>query len=621
MFMRAAATSSAMTLVVTGAVGIAPEKPKVESRKVALASAPAEVLRKGWSRTITLDEPAEMAGFDWNGKTEGAMSLRVKDSDGWRDWVTLHANPDEGPDPSSIEYNQDSSTPPVWIGRGVEQIQVRVEEGDLRDAKMTLIHSPTPRASSLDQAQAFPAQPRIYSRGEWAADESWRSVSTGCDGNPSYAASLRNAFVHHTVSANTYTAEEVPAMLRGIYQYHVFGNGWCDIGYNFLIDRFGRVFEGRAGGIDRAVIGAHSGGFNTGSTGIALMGTHTSTQVPSSTRSSLHSLLAWKFMYHGVDARQRIQVTSGGSTRYAAGTVVALDTISGHRDVSLTQCPGDLAYPLLPGLRPEVQATMMATPPYPLPGWTPAASGPGLLVLDGYGGLHPAGSQQAMGSGGFWWWMIARGVVSGRIGGYVVDGYGALHPFGGAAPRVNSGYWSGWDIVRGVTHGPVDGSGWVLDAYGGLHPYGGAPLLADGPYWNGWDIARGVAATPTGTGGYLLDGFGGVHPFGTAPAVTATGYWNGWDIARAIAVRPDGQSGYVLDGFGGLHPFGGAPRLSGDTYIGRDASRALVLTEDGDGGWVVDSEGFVRTFGNAPPLKTSLTWTGLGATRGAVLSP
>ena len=79
-------------------------------------------------------------------------------------------------------------------------------------------------------------------------------------------------FVHHTDTPNGYTLDDVPAILRSIQTYHVRSNGWNDIGYNFLVDAYGRIFEGRAGGIDRPVIGAHTGGFNTGSVGIAVLG-------------------------------------------------------------------------------------------------------------------------------------------------------------------------------------------------------------------------------------------------------------------------------------------------------------------------------------------------------------
>ena len=110
--------------------------------------------------------------------------------------------------------------------------------------------------------------PAIVSRAAWGANESIRRAP------PSYAPSVRFAIVHHTAGTNTYSRDEAAAIVRGIQLYHVRGNGWNDIGYNFLVDRFGTIYEGRYGGVDRNVVGAHALGFNTGSTGIALLGTY-----------------------------------------------------------------------------------------------------------------------------------------------------------------------------------------------------------------------------------------------------------------------------------------------------------------------------------------------------------
>ena len=108
--------------------------------------------------------------------------------------------------------------------------------------------------------------PQIVSRTSWKADEEIRRAP------PRYAGAVYFAVVHHTAGSNTYSRAASPAIVRAIELYHVRGNGWNDIGYNFLVDRYGQVFEGRAGGIDRNVIGAHAEGFNTGSVGVAVIG-------------------------------------------------------------------------------------------------------------------------------------------------------------------------------------------------------------------------------------------------------------------------------------------------------------------------------------------------------------
>lgn len=616
---RLASAGGGVALILTG-VAAPPAAPRahVEGTTIRLTAA-----GPGWSRVIRMPRPAEVVGFDWEGAAPGGIDLRVWGTGRPGPWTHVEGNPEEGPDLTSLEHRGRTGTAPVWVGSGARRIEVRVVEGRLSGFRLHAVHSEVPASPwGAAVASAAPAQPGIILRPQWGADESWRTFAAGCDGTPSYASALRNSFVHHTVNANDYTADEAAALVRAIYYYHTHVNGWCDIGYNFLIDRFGRIYEGRYGGITRAVVGAHAAGFNRGSSGAALMGDHRTVGVPAASRAALQALLAWKLTYHGVDAAATIQVTSGGSSRYPAGTVVTLSTISGHRDVSNTACPGEAGYSLLPQLRFDVQRDAMATPPYPLPGWSPVTGAPPLLVLSGYGGLHPSGGQAPVEHGGYWGgWAIARGATRDTVGGYVVDGWGGLHAYGGAPAVPSPAYWAGWDIVRGVARGPVDGSGWVLDGWGGLHPFGGAPSVPTSAYWPGWDIARALVSTPSGTGGYVLDGWGGLHPFGAAAPVNGSGYWPGWDIARAVALRSDGVSGYVLDGFGGLHPFGGAPAVSSPYYAARDAARGLILTADGGGGWIVDADGRVWAFGNAAPVATSLTWTGLGVARAVVLAP
>src|SRR5262249_4069973 len=124
-----------------------------------------------------------------------------------------------------------------------------------------------------DSAQPYIGpRPRIITRSGWGADESLREPGFIC------TASVKVAFVHHTASCNNYTCAPAPSAIRSIYRYHVVSSGWRDIGYNFLIDKCGNIYEGRAGGVDKPVMGAHTLGFNTNSMGVAVLGTYTSTQ-------------------------------------------------------------------------------------------------------------------------------------------------------------------------------------------------------------------------------------------------------------------------------------------------------------------------------------------------------
>lgn len=195
---------------------------------------------------------------------------------------------------------------------------------------------------------AGPGQPPIIARAAWAGRSQAPRVA------PEYGA-VKLAFVHHTETPNGYARGEVPAILRGIYAFHRYGKGWNDIGYNFVIDRFGRIFEARAGGIDEPVIGAQAGGYNAHSTGIALLGTYSAQPISAAARNALTRLIAWKLSLHGapVQGRVSVRVTRAGAaySRFPANALVSLPRIAGHRDADATNCPGSALYDELSSLR------------------------------------------------------------------------------------------------------------------------------------------------------------------------------------------------------------------------------------------------------------------------------
>jgi hypothetical protein len=178
---------------------------------------------------------------------------------------------------------------------------------------------------------ATASQPFIVSRASWGADE---SIVRGA---PSYAARLIGAFVHHTAGSTPTTPEESAAVARAIQVYHVKSNGWKDIGYNFLVDPLGQVLEGRAGGVERNVIGAHALGFNTGSFGVALLGNFEKKTLTPEAQGALAALLAWRLDVAHVDPLATVNFVSDG-------TVHSLRAVSGHRDVNATACPGANLY-------------------------------------------------------------------------------------------------------------------------------------------------------------------------------------------------------------------------------------------------------------------------------------
>ena len=145
--------------------------------------------------------------------------------------------------------------------------------------------------------------------------------------------------------------------MRGIEVYHVKGNGWDDIGYNFLVDACGQVFEGRYGGIERNVVGAHSGGFNSGTVGVSMIGNYERVAPTQAEQDALVKLLAWRLDVGHVDPRSTVPFVSGGNGKFPAGRTVNLRAISGHRDTYLTACPGNAAYRLLPAIATRVAQT------------------------------------------------------------------------------------------------------------------------------------------------------------------------------------------------------------------------------------------------------------------------
>ena len=196
---------------------------------------------------------------------------------------------------------------------------------------------------------AMTTKPPIVTRAEWGADESYRA------GSPSYGP-VTMVFVHHTASGNDYTRAEAPAIVRAVYAYHTRSLHWSDVGYNFLIDRYGSVYEGRYGGVTKGAIGAQTLGFNTGSIGVSVIGDFTKAALPSAALNALERLLAWKLDVHHVDPQGRATLVCGYGEKYATGQSVAFPVIAGHRDANYTGCPGRI-YTLLPAIRRAV-ATM-----------------------------------------------------------------------------------------------------------------------------------------------------------------------------------------------------------------------------------------------------------------------
>ncbi|MGW4053929.1 peptidoglycan recognition protein family protein [Streptomyces sp. NPDC004779] len=193
-------------------------------------------------------------------------------------------------------------------------------------------------AAQAAKAPYIGPRPAIITRKGWGADESIREKSFV------YTSTIKAAFVHHSATGNNYTCAQAPSVLRSIYRYHVKSSGWRDFGYNFAVDKCGNIYEGRAGGVAKPVLGAHTLGFNTNSMGVAVLGTFTSTTPPAAVVTAVARLTAWKLGLHAINPKGTVTLVSGGGNLYAKGKQVRFNAIAGHRDGFATECPGGRLY-------------------------------------------------------------------------------------------------------------------------------------------------------------------------------------------------------------------------------------------------------------------------------------
>ncbi|KPI11708.1 N-acetylmuramoyl-L-alanine amidase family 2 [Actinobacteria bacterium OK074] len=342
-----------------------------------------------------------LLGVVWNDpgtELHGRVQVRTRaagtaDWSGWQD-VETH-NHEHAPDPGTAESRAGrahGSTAPLWVGDS-DGVEVRVRAEATRSRALALPDGlrvelvdpgveagsgvgagPATRAavrsgSGVPEAAVLPAlsrretvreavreaesgagagapaiqpfigpRPRIVTRRGWGADEGLR------ESGYVYTGKVKAAFVHHTATGNGYKCSQAASVIRGIYRYHVLSSGWRDIGYNFLVDKCGTIYEGRAGGVTKPVLGAHTLGFNTNSMGIAVLGTFTKSRPAAAALKAIARLTAWKLGLYGANPRGKTYLKSAGGNLYRKGKNVRLNVISGHRDGFATECPGRLLY-------------------------------------------------------------------------------------------------------------------------------------------------------------------------------------------------------------------------------------------------------------------------------------
>ncbi len=315
---------------------------------------------EGRTGEIAAPRAFQLVGVQWNGPRDAAIQLRAKRHAGdWSPWVqasVLGHGPDLPARASQLIGD------PIWTGPA-DAVELRSSRAivGVRLHFVDVGSSLRAEVASLAMAEpvlnAGPGQPPIIARSAWAHGHAPPAVA------PSYGA-IKLAFVHHTENPNGYSAGEVPAMLKAIYVFHRFTRGWDDIGYNFVIDLFGRIWEARKGGIDEPVVGAQAGGYNAESTGVAILGTFSSVLPTPAAITALQRLLAWKLSLHGVPTEGRVTVTVNPAdafyTPFKPGAHVSLPRVAGHRDGDSTSCPGNALYYRLPSIRPNVTSLALS---------------------------------------------------------------------------------------------------------------------------------------------------------------------------------------------------------------------------------------------------------------------
>ena len=349
----------------------------------------ASAQRVGRTPDAALTQPARVRGYATVGVTwdaadrleddEITVSVRSLEDGAWSDWQDLPYDADHGPDPGSEEAEHSRNGTDAVVVGDVDDVQVKavttdgatlpddmslviVDPGEttavarqqpaIDTARLASANTTTDGTDPVDPTEPEPAdpvvpeepvdegaelvgtpadvtpRPKIFSRAQWGADERMRDK-----GSLRYS-EVHAGFVHHTVNANGYTKAQVPSIIRGIYAYHTQSRGWSDIGYNFLVDRFGRIWEGRFGGVDRPVVGAHTLGYNDDAFAMSAIGNFETAQPGDAMVKAYGRLFAWKLSLHGIDA--------GAKKQWVRDKW--MPAINGHRDVGQTACPGKHLY-------------------------------------------------------------------------------------------------------------------------------------------------------------------------------------------------------------------------------------------------------------------------------------
>ncbi|MGH9000010.1 MAG: N-acetylmuramoyl-L-alanine amidase [Acidimicrobiia bacterium] len=557
-------------------------------------------------------------GARWHGDHDGVVEIRTATAtttSPWSRWRTLGVAHDL----------EDEATGLVYSGLvridGATRLQARHGDG-VAALELVLIDagdSPAIPVQGPSGAPGAPGAPEIVTRAGWGADERMRK------GNPKHAP-VSKLVVHHTVTPND--DPDPASTVRAIYAFHTRSRGWDDIGYNFLVDHTGRVYEGRFArayppgetptgedGSGRGVIGAHARGFNQGSAGFAMLGDFSRDVGPAPAAfDGLVRLAAWR-----AGARN---INPEGSDPYtgAGGRTSTFPNISGHRDLGSTSCPGDRLYGRLPELRRKVADALAGRYPQPAPAppepapaplpvpEPPAVPVPGWWAAGGDGRVEAVGeapSEGDMGSGPLNAPIVAMAATRSRDGYWLAGADGGVFAFGNA-PFLGSATGR---LKAPVVHLEPTPSGkgyWVVSRSGEVAGFGDAAALGRA---GGLPVEiAGMAATPTGTGYWLAAADGRVFAFGDAMVTSAAGGRAATEVkgvARpgtpivSIAASRDGRGYWLLGSDGGVFSVGVPFHGSVPARQAKTEAVQLRVSEDGGGYYVAGADGALFAFGDA----------------------
>lgn len=338
--------------------------------RVAIPAASGTVTVNGTARRLVAhlaprDAKFTLYGLLWTSKpADVTLQARTRTASGWGAWQDLDAEQVE----TEARLTTGASDP-VWSGPSTA-VEVRAftptgSTSTVRGLQASLINSTSTTADQLARTadtkvsaaanSSTPSKPTIISRASWGADESLLKYNGSDCVRATIDKTILGATVHHTEGTNSYTAAQSASIVRGIYAFHVMDRGWCDVGYNFLVDKYGQVFEGRHGGTDLPVHGAHATLWNTNTVGVSVMMNSSTAQPTPAAMDALSSVIAWKLAGNYRDPLST--VTLAGKT---------VKRIFRHGDVMSTECPGTNITAYMPKLRQQVATKMGAwqTPIY-----------------------------------------------------------------------------------------------------------------------------------------------------------------------------------------------------------------------------------------------------------------